>query len=1302
MKNLFTISLLLLISNILKAQSFAKSMGGTSADLGRAVATDAAGNVYTTGYFAATVDFDPGAGIANLTTAGVSDIFISKLDAGGNFVWAKKMGGTGTDVGYGITIDASGNVYTTGSYQSTADLDPGTGTANLTSAGGNDIFVSKLDAAGNFVWAKSMGGVGVDIAYGISVDASGNVYTTGYFTGTADLDPGAGTANLTAAGSNDIFISKLDVSGNFVWAKSIGGTSGDIAYGICVDGSGNVYTTGNYNSTVDFDPGAGIVILTSTGGNDIFISKLDAAGNFVWAKSMGGSNTDNAYVITVDASGNLYTAGYFTGAADFDPGPGTFNLTSAGSTDIFVSKLDVAGNFVWAKSMGGTSSDNANGISVDASGNVSTTGSFTGTVDFDPNASTVNLISTGATDIFISKLDAAGNFVWAKSMGGINNDIAYGISVDVSGNVYTTGYFAGTADFDPGAGTINLSSSAGSNDIFVSKLNALGQVNIAATALNFDGTNDYINCGNNPMFNLTASLSAEAWIKRSIAGTDDCIIGKDVFANGTGYALWVYQNNKFVLRFSNREYSSVSTVAANVWTHVAATYDATTTTLKLYINGILDATFTSVAVPVSNTGNLYIGTPQDAVANALFGFGGSMDEVRVWGRALQQSEIQNNMSCEMNPSGQTDLLMLYHFNQGAIAEANAMITAATDASGNSNTGTLTNFALTGTASNWVAGNATGNCNLAAGGLNFDGSNDYISVPHNTIFNAPNLTVQAWVKTAVNDAGSRGIVNKYYSSTGNGWNVFLMNGQVNAWYFGASSSVTNIVSSVIISDNAWHQVSFTIDNSGGKIFIDGVLTATQVWSAAPSATTTTQNMSVGLYPAVDQTMTFFNGSIDEVRYWNRALCQSEIQNSLNAELNPLLQTGLKGYYKLNQGFLNSTNTGITISRDHSGNNFAGTLNNFALAGATSNWVAGNVTGNAAAFAPAGLAGAAGGAQVCQSATIQTPGINYLDASCNLIAAVNPSGASPLTGTVNTCVKIDATVQTYNAQPYVQRHYDIEPVTNAATATGTVTLYFTQAEFDAYNAVRGAYPALPTGSADATGISKLLITQFHGTGTAPGNYSGSSIVINPADANIVWNGSLSRWQVTFDVSGFSGFYVHTSIVTGTLPVSQMHFTGSSNGNNKILEWSTANETNVSQYVIERSTDGSNFKDISTTNAKGNASNNYLYTDQYAVQGNVYYRLRIIEISGKISYSNIINLNSKVLTSVIYPNPVKDKTTLQINDGKLSGSRAKIIDAAGKTVFSFIIKNNFETVDMSLLPAGLYVLQTADGNNQKIIKR
>lgn len=461
------------------ASGFIPSSSSSSYPL--AIAVDAAGNVYTTGFFTGTVDFDPGPGTQNLTSAGVNDMFVSKLDAAGAYVWAKGFGSTTYDAGDGIAVDGTGNVYTTGIFGGTVDFDPGAGTQNLTSAGSQNIFISKLDANRAYVWAKTFNATSGN---GIAVDGSGAVYTTGYFSNTVDFDPGPGIQNLTYAGGTDIFVSKLDASGAYVWAKSFGGSSSgfDIGNSIAVDNSNNVYTTGYFVGTADFDPGTGTQNLTSAGSDDIFVSKLDASGAYVWAKSFGGTSAEHGNSIAVDASGNVYTTGYYQGTVDFDPSTSTQSQTSAGSADIFVSKLDASGIYVWAKSFGATSGDYGLSLAVDGSGSVYTTGYYQSAVDFDPGTSTQSLTAAGFEDIFVSKLDSTGAYVWAKSFGSTTSDEGQGIALDGSGGVYNTGYFNGTVDFDPSTSTANLVSFNGRGG-YVQKLSQCsGSTTATATA----------------------------------------------------------------------------------------------------------------------------------------------------------------------------------------------------------------------------------------------------------------------------------------------------------------------------------------------------------------------------------------------------------------------------------------------------------------------------------------------------------------------------------------------------------------------------------------------------------------------------------------------------------------------------------------------------------------------------------------------------------------------------------------------------------------------------------------------------
>jgi hypothetical protein len=409
----------------------------------------------------------------------LSGLFLININAQttANFEWARKTGGTGSDQGRSVAVDASGNVYTAGSFQGTVDFDPGAGTYTLVSLGSDDAYVTKFDALGNFIWAKTFGGTSQEIAYDIDLDQNGNIYTTGYFENTVDFDPSASTYTITSLGLQDVFINKLDPLGNFIWTKVLGGTNSNVPYSIDVDATGNVHTTGYFSGNIDLDPSASTYTINGLGGFDIFISKLDAFGNFLWGKSIAGTSNEIAYAITTDASGNVYTTGYYGGTVDFDPNAGSSPKTSSGNQpDVFISKLDASGNYVNAIGLvGNWTTNQANSIKVNNTGEVYIGGAFDANIDFDPGTGTANLMTTGIgdVDIFIAKYDASLNYIWAKRIGSTSDESCLGIDLDASDNIYATGYFRGTVDFDPNAGAFNMGA-GGTNVTYFLKLDPLG------------------------------------------------------------------------------------------------------------------------------------------------------------------------------------------------------------------------------------------------------------------------------------------------------------------------------------------------------------------------------------------------------------------------------------------------------------------------------------------------------------------------------------------------------------------------------------------------------------------------------------------------------------------------------------------------------------------------------------------------------------------------------------------------------------------------------------------------------------
>ncbi|MGZ3884159.1 MAG: T9SS type A sorting domain-containing protein, partial [Mucilaginibacter sp.] len=414
--------------------------------VGYSIVLDGMGNSYTTGSFYGITDFDPGVGTFTLNSAN-GQIFILKLDAAGNFMWAKNLGNSNLGVGYAIDLDGSGNIYTTGYFQGPADFDPGPGVFTL-NAPSSAVFISKLDASGSFLWAKQMSGFNSyssACGFGIKTDVTGNIYTSGVFYGTIDFDPGAGTYNLssvpTGTNSNG-FLQKLDPNGNFLFARQLlNGRS------YAIEQTGSIYIS--HDSTA----------YTS-------LSKYNPSGSLLWEKKMGGHFS--ASVVTGKKT-SVFLYGYFTGTADFDLGPGTFTLTPASARDLFISKLDTSGNFKWVKSLPFKSSNNLLiAATCDPSDHLYLTGGIKDTIDFDPGPGTFTLALAGGSDTFVSSLDSSGNFNCAYSIGTPSNETGYSIDVSPSGDVYTTGYFNGTVDFNPGAGVFNLTASG--QNMFIQKV----------------------------------------------------------------------------------------------------------------------------------------------------------------------------------------------------------------------------------------------------------------------------------------------------------------------------------------------------------------------------------------------------------------------------------------------------------------------------------------------------------------------------------------------------------------------------------------------------------------------------------------------------------------------------------------------------------------------------------------------------------------------------------------------------------------------------------------------------------------
>jgi hypothetical protein len=450
-----------------------KTTGGYGASCaGMSIVQDEAGNSYLVSLFKGTIDADPGNGVTSVTAIGATDMLIQKFSGTGSLLWAKQVGGPGTNHFLPkIGIDSTGHVVIADIFNGTSDFDPGPDTFNLASSGLSDVAVVRLTAAGNFDWAVNITGPSTESLAGMHVDHSGNVYLIGSFSVSMDFEPGSGVNNLTCNGSSDIYLVKLDRHGNVVLLRQLGGSTGDFGYCVTVDNLNNIIVSGTFNGAVDFDPGPATFNISPIGFQDMFIEKLDAGGNFIWAKQIGG---DSAYLtegvgIATDASGNIYNMGRFEGEeADFDPGPAVSNISFIPGIDLFLQKLDKDGNFIWAENP--NTADFASALAIDEWNDIYLAGNMQGTVDFDPLSTNYELTSYGATDFYLQKLNPSGGMTWALCFGGIQHDAGTSLSVSDGAHVLLAGVFSDTMDFDPGPSVVNKIPK-GLSDNFILELN---------------------------------------------------------------------------------------------------------------------------------------------------------------------------------------------------------------------------------------------------------------------------------------------------------------------------------------------------------------------------------------------------------------------------------------------------------------------------------------------------------------------------------------------------------------------------------------------------------------------------------------------------------------------------------------------------------------------------------------------------------------------------------------------------------------------------------------------------------------
>jgi hypothetical protein len=462
--------------------------GNSKRDEVTALSMDAQGSIYITGAFEDSMDMANGAGAAEYIHGfGFRDIFLAKYDATGIKQWAFSIGNLAWDRGWALTTDDHGSVYTGGVFSRKADFDPGPDSMMLTSNQAGfwpDGYLVKYSTSGELVWAKhlltarnrsaSQTATLLSIT-GMEIDSNGDLLIGGAFWDSVWLAPNH--LIVSDGPLADMFIAKYDSDGNFIWGKQMGGSGDQRIQSISTDPQGNVYTTGFYFGSPDFDP-AGGTVLSSQGAEDIFLAKYNSSGALQWAKGIGSMNgsavsTESGLDVGTDDMGNVYVTGRLLGTADFDPNTaaGSVTPTTSGAASFFA-KYDGTGTFQWAHSLVGNGYNLGKRLEVMPNGDFWLAGEFgvgaaLGGLDLDPGPDTVSVFSLGGPeDIFVAKYDKDAGFQTGWTIRGLSGSHVEGFAANAT-DMAVGGYFDRSILLDRQSGDLRFSK--GGEDLFTIK-----------------------------------------------------------------------------------------------------------------------------------------------------------------------------------------------------------------------------------------------------------------------------------------------------------------------------------------------------------------------------------------------------------------------------------------------------------------------------------------------------------------------------------------------------------------------------------------------------------------------------------------------------------------------------------------------------------------------------------------------------------------------------------------------------------------------------------------------------------------
>ncbi|MBN2490175.1 MAG: SBBP repeat-containing protein, partial [Planctomycetes bacterium] len=403
------------------------------------------------------------------------------------------LGGSGTDSGNDIAVDAAGNAYVTGQTQSSETSFPAAVGPDVTHNGSDDAFVAKVNAAGTaLVYCGYLGGSGIDYGNGVAVDAAGNAYVAGYTASTEQTFPVVVGPDLTYnGGTYDAFVARVNVQGTALdYCGYIGGSGNDRGFGIAASAGGNAYVIGVADSTQATFPVAVGPDVTHNGFNDAFVAKVNTQGTALdYCGYVGGSSGEQGVAIAVDPAGCTYATGHTQSTQGFPVAVGPDLTHNGGQYDAWVAKVNAAGTALdYCGYLGGNGDDRGRSIAVDAAGNPYVTGHTQSNEQTFPVTVGPDLTHNGGQDVFVTKVDSpTAALVYCGYLGGAAGESGTSIAVDAAGNAYVTGNTASDEQTFPATGGPDLTFNGGTNDAFVAKVDPLGMALVYCGYLGGDG-----------------------------------------------------------------------------------------------------------------------------------------------------------------------------------------------------------------------------------------------------------------------------------------------------------------------------------------------------------------------------------------------------------------------------------------------------------------------------------------------------------------------------------------------------------------------------------------------------------------------------------------------------------------------------------------------------------------------------------------------------------------------------------------------------------------------------------------------